>query len=302
MKEEKEITVLVLTSYETLHDILTKNSFKIKEIYNIYDTYMINKCCNITSLNTLDILNKSILIRNIKGLDKKLIYKYKKYDKNKDILYQSKVECKVDCIKDAKNFMEALNYKEIFKIDNKSIIYENYFMEIAVQLVNSKYIFIELENRTGKNEKFNSIDLMIKEIDNLNLPILKNNYFVKKAELVFNDIYKNNNIKKYLHQKVTVLVDRPFLSLHPKHKFMYLLNYGYIENTISGDGEAIDAYILGVDVAIKSFTWEVIAIIHRLNDDDDKLIVVKEGVNYTDDEIRKLTNFQEKYFESVIWR
>lgn len=58
----------------------------------------------------------------------------------------------------------------------------------------------------------------------------------------------------------------------------------------------------GVFEPIEEFTGEVIAIIHRTNNDDDKLIVVPKGRTYTDDEIRVLTEFQERYFESVIIR
>ena len=36
--------------------------------------------------------------------------------------------------------------------------------------------------------------------------------------------------------------------------------------------------------------------------DDDKLIVVPDNKNFTDSEIRLLTNFQEMYYESVIIR
>lgn len=53
---------------------------------------------------------------------------------------------------------------------------------------------------------------------------------------------------------------------------------------------------------IESFEGKCIAVIHRTNDNDDKLIVVPEGKNYIDEEIRKLTNFQEQYFESEIIR
>ena len=42
-------------------------------------------------------------------------------------------------------------------------------------------------------------------------------------------------------------MDRPLGSKHPKHGFEYLTNYGYIPDTISGDGEELDAYVLGVD-------------------------------------------------------
>lgn len=47
---------------------------------------------------------------------------------------------------------------------------------------------------------------------------------------------------------------------------------------------------------------EVIATIHRINDNDDKLVVMEKGRNYTDEQIRSLTEFQEQWFESVIIR
>lgn len=110
------------------------------------------------------------------------------------------------------------------------------------------------------------------------------------------------NNREYLGKTVKVLIDRPLNSLHPKHNFKYELNYGYIPNTLSGDGEELDAYILGEENPLDTFEGKVIAIIHRLDDDDDKLIVVKNGDNFTDNEIRELTYFQEKWFESVIIR
>ena len=108
--------------------------------------------------------------------------------------------------------------------------------------------------------------------------------------------------KKYLNQTVTVKMDRPLGTAHPKHGFIYPVNYGYIPNTISGDGEELDAYVLGEHKPLDEFTGVVIAIIHRTNDNDDKLVVTKDGKNYTDDQIRALTEFQEQYFESVIYR
>jgi len=104
----------------------------------------------------------------------------------------------------------------------------------------------------------------------------------------------------YLHQTVTVKVDRQLGTNHPKHGFVYCLNYGYIPETTAPDGEEIDAYILGVFKPIEEFEWEVIAVIHRTNDDDDKLVVVPTWTIYTDDQIRALTEFQERFFESEI--
>ena len=110
------------------------------------------------------------------------------------------------------------------------------------------------------------------------------------------------NAKDYLKKDVVVKTDRQLGTKHPKHGFMYMLNYGYIPNTISGDGEELDAYIVGVFEPVEEFEGQVIAVIHRTNDDDDKLIVSKNNKNYSDEAIKALTEFQEQYFESIIIR
>ena len=110
------------------------------------------------------------------------------------------------------------------------------------------------------------------------------------------------DIKEFLNKEVEVKVDRSLGTKHPKYGFIYMLNYGYIPGTISGDGEEIDAYLLGEFESVSSTKGKVIAIIHRTNDDDDKLVVSVNGKNYSDDAIRALTEFQERYFNSVIIR
>ena len=114
---------------------------------------------------------------------------------------------------------------------------------------------------------------------------------------------KVSKAKDFLGKTVDVTIDRQFGSKHPKHGFIYPLNYGYIPNTISGDGEELDAYLLGVFEPVSEYKkGRVIAYIHRTNDDDDKLIVVPEGCNYTNDQILALTEFQERFFDSEIYR
>ena len=110
------------------------------------------------------------------------------------------------------------------------------------------------------------------------------------------------NSKDFLNKIVKVKMDRKLGSLHPKHGFMYLLNYGYIPGTLSGDNEKLDAYVVGVFDAVDEFEGRVIAVIHRTNDHDDKLVVAPENVNYTDEQIIALTEFQERFFESIIIR
>lgn len=111
-----------------------------------------------------------------------------------------------------------------------------------------------------------------------------------------------NLYTQYLNQTVTVKIDRPLGSLHPKYGFVYEVNYGFVPDTKAPDGEEIDVYVLGVTETLQDFTGRCIAVIHRTNDDDDKLIVVPEGNKVSDDDIRQLTNFQEKFFKSEIVR
>ena len=111
-----------------------------------------------------------------------------------------------------------------------------------------------------------------------------------------------NNAKEFIGQTIEVKMDRPLGTRHPKHNFMYPVNYGYIPGTISGDGEELDAYVLGEFSPVDEFTGTVIAYIHRTNDDDDKLIVCPEGKDYTNEQIDALTEFQERFFEHEIIR
>ena len=100
---------------------------------------------------------------------------------------------------------------------------------------------------------------------------------------------------------VTVKIDRPLGSYHPKHKDLYYpINYGYVEGIIAGDGEEQDAYVLGVNNPIKTFTGKLIAVIHRINDNETKWVVAKENMDYTVQEIEKQVEFQEQYFDYYI--
>ena len=91
-------------------------------------------------------------------------------------------------------------------------------------------------------------------------------------------------------------------SCHPRYGFRYPVNYGYIPGTCSGDGEELDAYVLGVGTPVESFSGLCIAVIARLDDTEDKLVVVPPGTEFDDQLIRNLTDFQEQFFQSRIVR
>ena len=110
------------------------------------------------------------------------------------------------------------------------------------------------------------------------------------------------NNKQYLNQIIKIKIDRELGTKHPKHGYIYPVNYGFIPNTISGDGEEIDCYLLGVFEPVKEYEGKCIAIIHRTNDDDDKLIIVPKEKDYSNEAIEALVEFQEKYFKHEIIR
>lgn len=119
-------------------------------------------------------------------------------------------------------------------------------------------------------------------------------------------INKNQAIKiakDFLGKIVNIKIDRPINSKHPKHGFVYEVNYGFVPDTKAPDGEEIDAYLLDVDEPVDEFTGKCIAVIHRKDDDDDKLVVVPKNIKeISDSDILKAVNFQEKWFDSVVIR
>ncbi len=108
--------------------------------------------------------------------------------------------------------------------------------------------------------------------------------------------------RSWLGRRVTVRVDRPLGSRHPQWGFLYPVNYGYVPGVIAPDGEELDAYVLGVEEPLAEFSGRCTAIVHRLDDDDDKLVVVPDGVRLSDDDILAQTGFQERFFDSHVLR
>lgn len=104
-----------------------------------------------------------------------------------------------------------------------------------------------------------------------------------------------------LGEIVKVIVDRPLGTYHPKYKnLFYPVNYGYVDGIIAADGEEQDVYILGVNKPIKEFTGKVIAVIHRFDDAEEKLVVVPMDVSLTKEEIKRQVDFQEHFFKTEI--
>lgn len=109
-------------------------------------------------------------------------------------------------------------------------------------------------------------------------------------------------VKSYLGQTVRIEIDRPIGYVHKKENYSltYPINYGYIPGVLGGDGEELDVYLLGVDMPVTEYTGEIIGIVHRENDVEDKLVMAPEGVIFTQNEVAEQVHFQEQYYKTEI--
>ena len=110
--------------------------------------------------------------------------------------------------------------------------------------------------------------------------------------------------QKHYFIEAAVKKDRPLGTSH--HRFpdlVYPVNYGYVDNVMGGDGAEQDVYILGVDAPLATFRGVVTAVYHRHNDNEDKWIVVPDGMQgtFTKEDILDKIQFQEKFFDGELY-
>ena len=101
-------------------------------------------------------------------------------------------------------------------------------------------------------------------------------------------------------KEIEVIIDRPLGSKHPNFDMIYPINYGYVENIMANDNEEQDVYVLGIDVPASRCKGKVIAIIKRINDNEDKWVISVDNKTYTKEEIENQVHFCEQYFKSYI--
>lgn len=111
-----------------------------------------------------------------------------------------------------------------------------------------------------------------------------------------------NEYQNIIGKTVNVTIDRPLGTYHPRtNSIFYTVNYGYVEGVIAGDGSEQDVYVLGVKEPLESFRGVVIAVIHRLNDAEDKWVAAPEGITFTKEEILVQTHFVEQFFQIEVY-
>lgn len=193
MKFENEVTVEIDTTLNNLLEIFKNNGFELKEEYEVKDVYMVEKLADMSE-DPLEILKKCILIRDIitETYEKKCVtYKYKEYNENREIIRQGKSDLIINSIDEAIIFFNNIGYKKLININDHLMVYANDTSEMAVQIVNDKHIYIEIEQKCDRIGKcYKNIDEMKNEFVKYNIPIKDNNYFVKKAEIEFLEVIK----------------------------------------------------------------------------------------------------------------
>ena len=185
MTIEKEITVETNLSIKELDKALKEKGFKVVKEYDVIDKYMVQKY-QVTIDNYLETLSKSVLIREIKSdvNQKLLMYKYKKYNKENEIVKQGSIKCPVESLEKAEELLNALEYSKLLDINDHVIVYTNEETELHVQEVNNKHTYIEMELTCNTlDKKYINVDDMIKDLEKYNIPYDSSNYFVKKAEI-----------------------------------------------------------------------------------------------------------------------
>lgn len=186
LKENNEITLKIKCELNEFYEIMKKKGFKVIDKFGLDDTYFIPKDLKLNKTNIRYILSKAVLVRDITDeisdeKTKLITFKIKEFDENGKILNQESVNCKIYDIEDAKKLLKAIGYKEIMNIIEDDVVYEKEGFEIAVKDIKNGDKLIEIE--TTDNEELDTIEKLIKKVNELEIPIYTDNYFVKKAEV-----------------------------------------------------------------------------------------------------------------------
>lgn len=189
VKEENEITVKVTCSNDELIKHLTNKGFNEGRKFTLDDYYLIPKDLDIENLTTREILAKAIIIRYIVDDGKviqKITFKKKNINEKGEILSQKATNCYILDFRAGINLFNELGYYEIMNIKESDVIYYKDKIELALKFIENSNTLIEIET----NDNFDTIDKLKKLVNEIEIPIEKDTYFVKKAEDELNKILK----------------------------------------------------------------------------------------------------------------
>lgn len=187
-----EITVKISCSLQEMYNILESKGFSMIDKYNLEDIYYINKDIDIKKQSIRDILKKYILIRKVTQFIPddfiksytvlELTLKSKNIASDGIIISQDKIDCQIQDIKQGKEFIEALGYKNLMTIKERAIVYGKGKLKLAIKDIENSEKLIEIET-IDNDPEFDTTEKLKEKINDLKIPINTNDYFVKKAEI-----------------------------------------------------------------------------------------------------------------------
>lgn len=189
VKEENEITIKVTCSNDELIKHLTNKGFNEGRKFTLDDYYLIPKDIDIEKLTIGEILAKAVIIRYIVDDGKiiqKITFKKKNINEKGEILSQKATNCDILDFRAGINLFSELGYYEIMNIKESDVIYYKDNIELALKFIENSNTLIEIET----NDNFDTIDKLKRLVNEIEIPIEKDTYFVKKAEDELNKILK----------------------------------------------------------------------------------------------------------------
>ena len=187
-----EITVRLKCNINEMCNLLESKNFIVTDEYCLNDTYFIPKELDLENITHREIISKAIILREITETMSnqqivKLVFKTKQIDINGDILSQKKYECEILNVKDGETFLNAIGYKKIMTIKEYDKSYEKDDFKITIKDIENGEKLIEIET-VEDNKELDTIEKIKDKVNQFELPLDTNDYFVKKAEIVLKNI------------------------------------------------------------------------------------------------------------------
>lgn len=182
-----EITVKIKCSIEEMFNILKSKNFKFMEKYLLDDTYFIPNNLKLSNMTIREIISYAVILREVTEYSPenkitKITIKKKEFDSKGNIINQSKIECKIENKEAGLKLLKALGYKELMNIKENGNIYGKDGLKIAIKDIINGEKLIEVE--TVENDpELDTTEKLKEKINELQIPINTNDYFVKKAEI-----------------------------------------------------------------------------------------------------------------------
>ena len=187
-----EITVRLKCNIKEMCNLLENKNFIVTDEYCLNDTYFIPKELDLENITHREIISKAIILREITETMSnqqivKLVFKTKQIDINGDILSQKKYECEILNVKDGETFINSIGYKKLMTIKEYDKSYEKDDFKITIKDIEKGEKLIEIET-VEDNKELDTIEKIKDKVNQLELPLDTNDYFVKKAEIALKNI------------------------------------------------------------------------------------------------------------------